>query len=75
MRNIGASPYVLRISTNALGADTAADVATDILPNLLASGHGEPCAIPPTGTSAADLKFLHHLQQARFGTSNRKAAL
>src|SRR5438046_10494335 len=25
--------------------------------------------------SAADLKFLHHLQQARSGTSNRKAAL
>jgi hypothetical protein len=26
-------------------------------------------------TSAADLKFLLHLQQARPGTSNRKAAL
>src|SRR5215468_1886261 len=26
-------------------------------------------------TSAADLKFLHHLQQALIGTSNRKAAL
>jgi hypothetical protein len=25
--------------------------------------------------SAADLKFLHHLRQARLGTSNRKAAL
>jgi hypothetical protein len=25
--------------------------------------------------SAADLKFLQHLQQAREGTSNRKAAL
>ena len=25
--------------------------------------------------SAADLKFLHHLQQTRSGTSNRKAAL
>src|SRR5262249_41189504 len=25
--------------------------------------------------SAADLKFLHHLQQALLGTSNRKAAL
>jgi hypothetical protein len=27
------------------------------------------------GASAADLKFLHHLQQTRLGTSNRKAAL
>jgi hypothetical protein len=26
-------------------------------------------------TSAADLKFLHHLQQTPLGTSNRKAAL
>jgi len=26
-------------------------------------------------TSAADLKFLHHLQQTLLGTSNRKAAL
>src|SRR5437763_14479860 len=26
------------------------------------------------GTGAADLKFLHRLQQARLGTSNRKAA-
>jgi hypothetical protein len=26
-------------------------------------------------TSAADLKFLRHLQQTRLGTSNRKAAL
>jgi hypothetical protein len=25
--------------------------------------------------SAADLKFLHHLQQTLIGTSNRKAAL
>jgi hypothetical protein len=25
--------------------------------------------------SAADLKFLHHLQQTLLGTSNRKAAL
>jgi hypothetical protein len=25
--------------------------------------------------SAADSKFLHHLRQARLGTSNRKAAL
>jgi hypothetical protein len=25
--------------------------------------------------SAADLKFLHHLQQTQLGTSNRKAAL
>jgi hypothetical protein len=25
--------------------------------------------------SAADLKFLHHLRQARLGASNRKAAL
>jgi catechol 2,3-dioxygenase-like lactoylglutathione lyase family enzyme len=25
--------------------------------------------------SAADLKFLHHLQQIRLGTSNRNAAL
>ena len=29
----------------------------------------------PCVTGAADLKFLHHLQQARLGTSNRKAAL
>jgi hypothetical protein len=28
-----------------------------------------------TGPSAADLKFLHQLWQARLGTSNRKAAL
>jgi hypothetical protein len=27
------------------------------------------------GASAADLKFLHRLQQARSGTSNRLAAL
>jgi hypothetical protein len=26
-------------------------------------------------TSAADLKFLRHVQQTRSGTSNRKAAL
>jgi hypothetical protein len=26
------------------------------------------------GPSAADLKFLHHLQQTLLGTSNRKAA-
>jgi hypothetical protein len=32
--------------------------------------------IPATReSSAADLKFLHHLQQARSGTSNRYAAL
>ena len=31
-----------------------------------------PALIP---ASAADLKFLHHLQQTRLGTSNRKAAL
>src|SRR5258705_13732870 len=34
---------------------------------------------PPKGVvepaSAADLKFLHHLQQILLGTSNRKAAL
>jgi hypothetical protein len=28
-----------------------------------------------TNASAADLKFLHHLQQTLLGTSNRKAAL
>src|SRR5262249_31084814 len=30
---------------------------------------------PPSMTSAADLKFLHHLRRTRLGTSNRKAAL
>jgi tripartite-type tricarboxylate transporter receptor subunit TctC len=29
----------------------------------------------PGAASAADLKFLRHLQQTRLGTSNRKAAL
>src|SRR6266508_1617278 len=33
---------------------------------------GVACHMSP---SAADLKFLHHLRQARLGTSNRKAAL
>jgi hypothetical protein len=26
----------------------------------------------PSGASAADLKFLHHLRQSHSGTSNRK---
>jgi hypothetical protein len=31
--------------------------------------------IDPCDASAADLKFLHQLQQTQLGTSNRKAAL
>src|SRR5712691_1872059 len=34
-----------------------------------------PEKMPSMVASAADLKFLHHLQQTRLGTSNRKAAL
>jgi len=32
-------------------------------------------AVCGLATSAADLKFLHHMPQTRPGTSNRKAAL
>src|SRR5258705_13763133 len=37
----------------------------------------QPCPTPPSGTrratSAADLKFLHHLQQTLLGTSKSKS--
>src|SRR5689334_17371132 len=48
------------------------------------SSRVRPCAAISSGvmvgsfgiiSSAADLKFLHHLPQSRVGTSNRKAAL
>jgi hypothetical protein len=38
---------------------------------LLARVPGQKSSV----SSAADLKFLHHLPQSRSGTSNRKAAL
>jgi hypothetical protein len=34
-----------------------------------------PHSVISERASAADLKFLHQLQQTRLGTSNRKAAL
>ena|SRR5262249_37649806 len=36
---------------------------------------GETLGTTLSDTSAADLKFLHHLQETRLGTSNRKATL